>query len=881
MALTKPPSPPKWVGKLLGYFLEGQLQEMAIGDLHEQFHRKIVEVPLWKARLIYIVEGLGLIRLKSFQKNSRTNKLILMDMLKNYFIISVRKMLKEKAYAVLNVLGLAIGVACFVLMFVYIQFELSYDKFHNDSESIYRITEEYEDDAKRVMSAMSHSPVAKILSENLSTIKGTVRILPYSAFISSEPDKKFKESMFCFADSLFFDVLSFKSVIGSIHTALDYPNSVVITESTAKKYFGDTHVIGKQITLEDESQTVSFSVTAVIADVPQNSHFNFNFIASFSTLNEIMPWHDNWQYPPMYVYLKASTSKLTSEMIKPIIERHQPDDIKQENRNYHVQPIDRIHLHSNLEFEWQGNSNYQYVKLFGVMGALILIIACINFMNLSTAQAGKRAREIGVRKTLGSLKRQLVGQFLSETLLYVLFATFVGLVIAEMMGRWILQEIIGKEVTVLSLLTWSNSLILIAFFFCVALLSGLYPAFFMASIPSASIIKGSGFPQSASKWSLRKALVMFQFIVSGLLMFTTAIVYWQVEFFKQGNLGFVKDEIVNVRLSDRFAQKNYLALKEQLLNQTNVQSVALSSALPGTGAYHGLAVKPEGADPISNITMKSLGVDEDFVSTYGISILHGRNFSKDIASDQTEAFILNASAARKLGWINPVGKEFEITVYIQGPVIRKGRIIGLIEDFHYQSLHNQIEPLILYINKHPYYAEYLSVKLKSGSPTEVVTMLQREWKAFHPEKPLDFQFLNDELNNQYQAETKLSQIFSTMMMVAITISILGLLGLSSYTASKRWKEMSIRKIFGANEGQVFRHLLREYMAIVLIANLIAMPVCWYWSKNWLENFPYHINMNWVWILIPVSSSAIITVVTVSFHSLKVARNNPVQAIKCE
>ncbi|MCI0750248.1 MAG: ABC transporter permease [Flammeovirgaceae bacterium] len=803
-------------------------------------------------------------------------------MLKNYILVSIRNMSREKIYASLNIVGLAVGIACVLVIYSYVRFELSYDKFHINHQNIYRVTEEFEDDALRVRSAMSHAPLGDILSDNLAGLKAVVRIYPQSAFISIDKQTKYRESRFCFVDSLFFGTFTFQTINGSLNHALDDPFSVVLTKSTALKYFGDTNIVGKELIYEDETKSYSYNVTAVIKDVPQNSHFNFNFIASFSTLEKFMPWYNNWHYPAMYVYLQMneySSFEKLKNTITSLIDKHQPDYVKEEKRAFVIQPLTDIHLHSNLEFEWEANSNAKYLNTFSLLGIFILVIAGINFMNLATAQAAKRSREIGVRKVLGGYRAQLVWQFLSETLAYVLIAFIVSLLLTELSLRFILQGIIQKNLTVFDLLDWPHALLCVTFILLVSLLAGLYPAFYLSGFRPSQVIKGALKPEG--KTDFRKSLVTFQFIVSCLMISATVIVSSQINYLRNKHLGFDKEHIITISLTDRHSQGNYTVLKEKLLAESGVLSVGLSSALPGKGTFHGFEVKPEGSDPEKEISIKTLGVDEDFLKTYGINVAEGRDFSKDILTDQTGAFILNKAAALKFGWANPVGKDFELTVYINGAIQRKGKVIGLIDDFNFQSLHNQVEPLVLYINKHPYYAEHLSVRMQSGNLAGSVGIIQKSWKEFHPDKPLEYQFLNDDLNKLYGFEMKISSIFSSLTIIAMIISVLGLFGLSSFMASKRSKEMGIRKVFGANVRQLLSIQFREYLYMILIANAIVIPLCWYWATYWLDNFAYHVTIQPIMFMITLVGSLLLAVVTVSFHSIKVARNNPIDTIRYE
>lgn len=881
MEPEKLPAPPRWIEKILQMFLSDELLESVLGDLDEKFNRRAASGAVRLGKFLYALEGLGFIRLMRFKKKPRV-RLNPLDMLYNYFLVAFRNLTREKVYAFLNIAGLAVGLASVLVIYSYLRFELSYDKFHSNHKSIIRVTEELEDDAIRIHSAMSHAPLADILSEKVAGIKSVVRIYPQNGFIKTNNQTMYREQLFCFADSLFFEMFTFQPIAGSLDHALDNPFSVVLTERMAIKYFGTTDVVGKELLFEDETKSYSYNITAVIHDVPQNSHFNFNFIASFSTLDKFMPWYNNWHHPPMYVYLQTADNVSFRDIEQTIlssIHQHQPDYVTAEQRNYFLQPLTDIHLHSNNEFEWEVNSNYTYLKTFTILGAFILLIACINFMNMATAQAAKRSREIGVRKVFGGIKSQLVWQFLSETALYVFLSFLVSLLLAEVSLRYVLTEILQKQLSVIDLLSLSHVLAALVFMLIVSLLAGLYPSFYLSGFRPAQVIKGSSLLQG--KADFRKGLVTFQFIISCLMISATVIISLQINYFKNSNLGFSKEHIVTIGLNDRYAQRNYEQLKTRLLEETGVLHVGLSSALPGKGNFYGFEVKPEGIQSEREINLKTLGVDEDFIATYGIAVLSGRDFDKNILTDQTEAFILNKTAASKFGWTDPVGKEFELTVYIKGANQRKGKVIGMIDDFHFQSLHNKVEPLVLYINKHPYYAEFLSVRMQTGNIANSVDLLQKNWKIFHPDKPLDYNFLSDDLNNLYNTEMKISKIFNALTVIAILISSLGLFGLSSFTASRRSKEMGIRKVFGAHVSNIVLLQFREYASMILIANAIVIPLGWYAGARWLEDFAYHISITPLVFALTFIGSLVLALVTVSFHSLRAAYKNPIDTIRHE
>jgi len=803
-------------------------------------------------------------------------------MIRNFILVALRNMHREKVYAILNLFGLATAIATALVIYSYVEYELSFDKFHLEYQNIYRITEEFEDDAQEIESAMSHSPVAEILAHQLAGATRVVRILPQSGYVSIDNQTKYKENKFCFVDSVFFEVFTTVLINGSIKEALSAPFSVVLSEQMAIKYFGTTDVVGKEIFLRDETRSHSYAITAVIKDFPENSHMEIDFLASFSTLRTIMPWHNNWQHPPMYVYVKTQAKELITELdakIAQTISRHQPDYIKEENRKFGTQEIASIHLHSDMLYEWKANSSFQYIILFIVAGTFIVLIAAVNFINLSTAQAFKRMREIGVRKVFGSFRSQLIVQFLIEAIVFVVASFMLSWVIAELSLELLYNDIVGIDLELPSVLSWVNGIVILLFVLILSILSGLYPAFYLSKFIPIKALKGILPVDYSTRFDFRKSLVTFQFLTSTLLILGTMIISQQVHLLKNKDLGFDKDHVIAIKLNDRFAQNNYAVLRDQLLQQSEVVNAGLSSAIFGSeGSFHGFDVTPENVKPIN---LKTLGVDERFIQTYGIKILQGRNFSEDIVNDQEEGFILNVAAAKSLGWTDPIDKKLSLTIYINGAVQRTGRVIGLVEDFNFRSLHSSVEPLLLYINKHPYYAEYLSVNLRTRHIGQSVEMLQSTWKKFNPNKPLEFVFLNENLNQLYLTEIKTEKIFNSLALISIIIACLGLFGLSSYTAAKRSKEMGLRKVFGASILEIIFLQAKEYVVLLVLANIIVLPFCWFVGNEWLSQFAYHIRIEPTIFLLAFLSTLVLALTTISYHAIKLALTNPIETIRYE
>ena len=805
-------------------------------------------------------------------------------MISNYIKIALRYLFRNISSSSLNIIGMSIGIACVLVIVAHVQFELSYDTFHSNHKNIYRLSEKRIDEGRELNSAVSFSPLAELMRSHIPSITRVVRMYPITGIISPDKINKEKETLFTFADSLLFDVFDFIAVHGDLNTALDNPFSVVLSESRAIKMYGKSDVVGRSLYFEDEEDLYEFTITAIIKDIPQNSHFNTNILASFASISKIQPWYNNWHYPPMFIYVEVKDGTNPNDLqtqIKSMGENHFPDYIKTEKREYIPQNISDIHLFSDLESEWQANSNYEYIKFFMIIAGFILVIACINFTNLSTVQSIKRSHEVGLRKVLGASKLQLVGQHLGESLIITLISVVISFGLAELILVNFYNQLIGKTISIGFLLEGVNLVAVIASIVLVILLSGSYPAFYLSKFSPVSALTNKGNLKSGLG-SFSKFLVVFQFIVASILIIATITIQRQISFMRTTNLGFNEEQLIAIRLVDRESQVKYQVLTDELLKESMVENVALSSTIPGVVSYFVewqilSEEMPEGTE----FSMASLGVDEEFIPTYNIEILEGRNFSKDIPTDLKAGYILNEAAADKLGWENPVGKDFQMTVYINGEEVRKGKVIGLVKDFHHESLYNSIDPLVLYINKHPYFSDYLTIRLNHTNWQDAIAMLESKWKSFNPDKPMELVFVDDEIEKNYNSEVLMGKIFGAFSVLSIIISCLGLFGLSSYTAQLKTKEIGIRKVLGADITSILKMLYREYLGLVLIANLISWPVSYYILNKWLTTFPYHVNIGLLVFILALIIAALITIAAISLQSMRSATANPVISLRTE
>lgn len=805
-------------------------------------------------------------------------------MLRNIMHLSIRRLGKHKILAVISVASLAVGLSAALVVIAFVNDELSYDRFHLDFPNIYRVTEAYHDDTRQVHSAMNHGPLAGLIKGRIAGLRHAVRILPHPAYTSPDKLIKYRESRLIFADSSFFSVFSFTSLSGDLAGAMESPFSVVLTASTALRYFGTTDVAGRVLYYEDERDVYPYYITGVIEDVPQQSHFSFDLVFNMESLERVMPWYNSWHHPPMYLYLQTDPGIDKSSLqrqIQAIADAYQPESVKKENRRYFLQPLTDIHLHSSLYNEWEANSSIVYVKLFEGIGVFLILVACINFINLSTAQAAGRAREVGVRKVMGALRKQLIHQFLCEAFVITLISFVMALAIAEVLLMSLFRSILDREVSLDFLFQGANGFLLLGGLAALTLFAGIPPAFHLSRFQTVKTLKGQ-FEDSGSVLGLRKGLVLFQFLISACLIIGTAVVIRQVNLLRSKDLGFEKEQLVAIRMVDQYANENYEVLKQMLERDSRVIAAAVTSEIPGGKAFHGFEVNPEGFDEEA-LSMKTLGVDEEFLTTYGIRLSSGRNFSVESPHDADHGIILNEAAARFLGWTNEeaIGKRFELVVYTDGRVERKGRVIGVARDFHFESLYFKIEPLVLYVNKHPYYCDYLSVRFKDGDVRDNMQVVSHAWDAFHPEKPIECQFIDERLDNLYRSDVRMSSVLSLLAILSVFISCLGLFGLSSFAAKKRTKEIGIRKVLGASVNQIVGLLSREFVVLITWANVIAWPLAFFLSSRWLSHFPYRISPG---VDIPLGTTMLtlmIALVTVGFQSLRAALANPVKSLRTE
>lgn len=810
-------------------------------------------------------------------------------MLKNYIKITLRNIYKNKLFSLINILGLAAGIACTILILLFVQDELSYDQFHSKKDRIVRVTREWlnQDGESSLHLARVAPPIGTLIQNDYSQmIESMVRIAQdYRTKLKYNNDV-FIEEKFYWAEKDFFNIFDFKLIKGNKETALSQPNSVVVTETIAQRLFGNENPIGKIINYEGQRD---LAVTGVVEDAPQNSHFKFDYLASFITLYEINGvefFQTNWGSNNYTTYFLLKNENLKTELqaqTPAFIDKH----LTQVIRNFtgqdpafqpskfnilHVQSLTDIHLHSHLNSEFEQNGDITNVYLFSAIAVFILLIACINFMNLATAKSSKRAKEIGMRKVLGAEKKQLVYQFIGESLLISFLSLIISIGIVEA-ALPSLNNFIGKE---LAVNYFDNPIAVIGIIFItlfVGLISGSYPAFLLSSFKPVSVLKGNN--QKGSGRSLfRTVLVVSQFTISIVLIISMTVVYNQMEFFRNKKLGFNKDQLVILPAGERMLE-NIDGFKSILLQNPNIKSVATSDLIPSDKLLNNWGAKRyEGNSSVPlDFRLAVVQVDYDFVETYQFELASGRNFSREYASDDSNSYILNEAAAKRLGWSpqDAVGKPLEY-----GNV--QGTVIGVLKDFNFESLHNEITPVVFVYDR--FGVGNFTVRVAGDIPG-AIDFFKGIWEQYNPDYPFEYSFLNDDFAALYASEEQLGEIFSVFAFLAVFIACLGLFGLASFAAEQKTKEIGIRKVLGATVTNIVSRFSFEFVKLILIANVIAWPLAYYAMNTWLDTFAYKTELSLITFLSAGFIALIIAVATISFQAVKASLTNPAKTLKYE
>ena len=812
-------------------------------------------------------------------------------MLKNFFTVAWRNLAKHKIFSFINIIGLASGLACFILIAMYVADELSYDRFNEKADRIYRVNSDVLFGGNNLRLAVCSDPMGATLKKDYPQVEEFVRFYNSDGYrMVKKGNEYLRENNVARADSTLFNVFTLPAIAGNTKTALNEPNTVVLTESTAKKYFGTTDVVGKQIET-DENRSTIYKVTAVIKDIPHNSHFQFDFIFPMKGIDYQMGnfLSHNFQ---TYILLRPGTDYRAFEKnFNQVIDRYVIPQAKEfmnigsmdefrkagNNLSYSLMPLTKIHLYSDRFPELGVNGNIQYVYIFSAVAIFVLLLACINFMNLSTARSAGRAREVGIRKVLGSEKGSLMQQFLLESTVTATLATVLAIGIAALCLPWF-NELSGKDLALADLFRSKEVVFLLLLPLFVGLLAGSYPAFLLSSFRPIAVLKGrlnTGFKRS----TLRNALVVFQFTTSIVLIIGTIVVYRQLNYVQTKKLGFSKDQVLIVNGTGALREQAK-AFKDDVSKLSGVSGATFAGFLPVEGYAHNDNTYSTEAvmTAKTGFNMQSWTIDYDYLNVMGMQLLKGRNFSKDFGTD-SNAVIINEAAAKIMGYPDPVGQRlytfFDDEI---GNRMRTLNIIGVVKDFHFESLRQNIGPLCFRLGTASWVTAF---KVQTANLKPLLTAIESKWKSMAPGMPFSYQFMDDAFNNMYKVEQRTGKLGLSLALIAILIACLGLFGLATYTAEQRIKEIGIRKVLGATVTNLVSMLSIDFLKLVVVASVIAFPLSWWAMHKWLQDFAYRTSMGWWIFALAAVIAVLIALLTVCSQAVKAALANPVKNLRTE
>ncbi len=788
-------------------------------------------------------------------------------MLFNYLKTAIRNLVRHKAFSLINISGLAIGMACSIFILLWVRDELSYDQFHEKADRIYRMT----CNAGDFKAAVSPAGFSADLKSRLPEIKNLTRISkPQSALFSSS-DHKFQEKNIIYADSNVFELFNFPLVRGDVKTALDKPDGILITADMARKYFGDEDPIGKIIRKDNQE---NYKVTGILANIPSNSHVQFDFILPMSAIEKtdydlVNHVWTNFNY---YAYLlldkntKSSPDALSKLGVE--IDNFFKSKVKDFDVHFHLQPLRSIHLTPALQVDLPGHGNIQYVNIFFIVALFILAVACINFMNLATARSARRAKEVGLRKVVGAGRYQIISQFLGEAIFISLFSFLIAIVLV-----WALlpafNSLSNKSVQIrdLDIKIWLG---LLGLALTTGLISGIYPAIYLSGFKPVKVLKGK-LKSMGGNLVFRNGLVVTQFIVSIVLLVGTSVIYRQLHFIKNMNLGFEKRNLLYIPMTGELWNK-LDAIKSELKQHPLTSDYSIVSDLPTNLVTGTVNIDYEGKDPKSQVVIPSMDVDENFANVFQLAILNGRSFSTAFKADSSN-FVVNEKMVQIMGKTpqNVVGKPLSFGG-------TKGIIIGVVKNFNFKPIQQPIEPLILRPNQH---GGFIFVRTKPGGTEATIKTLEKICQQLNPAYPFDYAFLDEDLSNLYKGEQRIGSLFNVFAILAIFISCLGLYGLSAFIAEQRTKEIGVRKVLGASIFNIVYLLSTNFTRVIVVAIFIAIPISWYLVNQWLQGFAFHVDISW-WIFAVAAGTALfIAWCTVSYESVKSAIANPVISLRLE
>ncbi|MFD2519364.1 ABC transporter permease [Emticicia soli] len=804
-------------------------------------------------------------------------------MIRNYLKIAFRNLLRSKTFSFINIFGLSVGLATCLLIMLYVIDELSYDKHHKDGAQIFRVALQTGDERWSSMAA----PVAQGIKKDFAEVEETTRLLNFPnidkvLLTNEKADKQFYETNAYYVDNTFFNIFTYDFKYGNGQTALNQPNTIVISETVANKIFGNENPVDKVINVEIPYGKLNYTIKGVFRDKQQKSHIDAHLLLSMQN-GDIGQWvnsQTNWAVNSLfhtYIKLKPGTNVASFERKLPSFwERNGGTDMRAINvtKTLFLQPLHDIYLKSAIGNEISANGSMTYVYIFSSIAAFLLLIACINFMNLSTARSEKRAKEVGVRKVMGANKNALVKQFLGESLIMSFIALFIALLLVQI-SLPAFNSFTQKSIDIFktpSIFIWISGLTIVT-----AVLAGLYPSFYLSSFKPIAVLKGR-LINSISATFIRKGLVVFQFTISVTLILVTMVIWRQMSLIRNQDLGFNKDHQLIIPFRSAATANNYTALKNEVLKKNNVISATAGTSYPGIQLIEDQFFYAEGKSLEEKVDINFARVNDDYIETLGYKVLYGRSFSKNPKAD-SNAIILNESAVKQLGYTaeNAVGKK--INYEERGQILRK-EIVGVVKDFNFHSLHEAIGPygmVKLVDNQHNFFIAHV----QKGDFESTIADIEQIWKKINPASPFEYYFLDQDFQKNYQKEEKTSGTITYFMLITIFIACLGLFGLAAFSAEQRTKEIGVRKVLGATVGQIIGLFSKDFMKLVIIACAIAFPAGYWLMRQWLKNFAYQIELHWWIYLIAGLTTLLIAFLTVSYQAAKAALTNPIKSLKSE
>ncbi|MEM6525571.1 MAG: ABC transporter permease [Bacteroidota bacterium] len=873
MSQQSPKEPPGRLLKFFRWYCHPDYVEDLEGDLLERFERNADQKNIQSAKAVLFKDVIKLFRPGIIRPIFSGQQLNDFGMLRNYFTIASRNLMKQKLYSAINIGGLAVGLSCFIMIFIYVQHELNYDNFYSEKDRIYRVY--HQDKSNMYLGSnyfgVSPAGLAPALVEEYAEVESATSIAQRSVLLSANNSGYFESGLW--ADPSFFNIFDYEFIEGTREKVFEQPNEIILTESFAFRLFGKTDVLDSSVTVSRFNGDRELIVGGVIKDLPSNSSFQFNHVINlrsdegYLTSLENATWRNN-SYQTFFLLNPGSDPSSLEKKLPAVIEKYGGKS-ENDDESYYIQPLSELHLESRINFDIGLKGSIQYLILFSAIAVVVLVLACVNYMNLAIARSIQRAKEVGLRKVIGAVRGQLIGQFLGESV----FIAFMALIIAMGLSYWLLPYfgmIIERPLT-LNLL--NNPLlipVLLGLILLVGLFSGSYPAVFMSSLKPVNILKGKSSGHSP-KMRLQSILVVIQYTASIVLIISSLVIYLQFDFIQNKELGYNKEHIIVVDTRSAELRKNIETVKNELLKQSSIISISASNDLP-SNVGSSTTVYPTKGDNAPEITMYVNSVDPDYLRTYEINLAAGRDFSLDLDADKGHV-IINETAAKILGWTpeEAVGNQF-----YQGESERT--VVGVVKDFHMFSMHLAIQPLMF--NLRGKYFGIASMKVKPENIQNTLLLIEEAVQNYS-KHPFEFQFMDDQFDKLYKADIRLGKIFGVFTMISIVIASLGLFGLAAFTTQQRTKEIGIRKVLGASVQTIVSLVTKDFVKMVLIGFLFAVPIAWFSMDIWLQDYAYHIGLEWWVFAISGIIAIIISVLTIGSQSVKASLANPVDSLRSE